>query len=80
MRSAIANKNDPRNAPAIVHTVNLRKAPGTIKYTDMAEKVNAKDALIINPPPRIDRKLIRGFSTAKKKAVNIPTSSSSVMS
>jgi hypothetical protein len=80
MRSAIANRNDPRNAPAIVHTVNLRKLPGTIKYTEIAENVSAKEALIINPPPRIDRKLIIGFSTAKKKAVNIPTSSSSVMS
>ena len=80
MRSAIANRKDPRNAPAIAHTINLRKFPGTIKYTDIVENVSAKEALIINPPPRIDKKLIRGFSTAKKKAVNIPTSNSSVMS
>lgn len=48
-------------------------------YTGNDAITKAKDALITKPPPNIAKRLINGFNTAKKKAVNIPTISSSVI-
>ena len=78
-RSAMVNKNDPKNPPAIAHTTRAGMFSGIKMYTGNEAITKAKDAFITKPPPNIANRLIKGFSTAKKNAVNIPTISSSVI-